>query len=131
GDWHLTARLAGPTIRSLHWANSWAMLAGIFNVSARALCETDPKAAAMIQGAARSLALAITPASSADSTSSSTDNPAALIIETRRATTRLLNEALGNDLLRELRERGAALHRDDAIGYMLARLDEFLARGDV
>jgi hypothetical protein len=75
-DWCLTARLAGPTIRHLHWMGERPMLAGIFNVSARALADSDPQAAAMIQGAARTLAVAVTIGPSTHGTTHNTDTRA-------------------------------------------------------
>jgi hypothetical protein len=128
-DWPLTARLASRSIRHLHWTDDRPMLAGILNVSARALSETDPQAAAVIQGAARTLALAVSTAPPADTTPGNTGSRAGLILETRRATTRLLSETVGDDRLHELRDRGAAMDRDHAVAYTLSRLDEFLARG--
>jgi len=53
-----------------------------------------------------------------------------LFIETRRETTRLLVETLGDDQLRALREHGAALDTDAAVAYTLARLDTYLTNTD-
>src|SRR5262249_46357332 len=44
-DWPLTAQLARRSIPLLHWNNERPMLAGILNVSARVLTDTDPEAA--------------------------------------------------------------------------------------
>ena len=49
-----------------------------------------------------------------------------LIVDTRRETTRLLVEALGDERLRALRDHGTAMDTDTAVAYTLARLDTFL-----
>ena len=54
-DWPLTARFATRSIPHAHWMNHRPYLHGILTVSARALAETDPEAAATIQGAAYAL----------------------------------------------------------------------------
>ena len=126
GDWRLTANLAGRTIRYLHWVNERPMLGGIMNVSARAIADTDPEAAAAVQGAARTLALGITTPDRADNASGNTDSRAGLISDVRRETTGRIRDTLGDDRLRELRDQGAALDRDDAVAYTLSHLDAFL-----
>ena len=54
-DWPLTARFATRGIPHLHWINHRPYLHAILTVSARALADTDPEAAATIQGAAHTL----------------------------------------------------------------------------
>ena len=54
-DWPLTARFATRSIPHLHWINHRPYLHAVFTVSARALADTDPEAAATIQGAAHTL----------------------------------------------------------------------------
>ena len=61
------------------------------------------------------------------------DGPAdrpGLIVETRRETTRLLVEALGDERLRALRDHGATMDTDTAVAYTLSRLDAFLTNTD-
>ena len=60
GDWPLTARFATRSIPHAHWMNHRPYLHGVLTVSARALADTDPEAAATIQGAAHAL-IAIRP----------------------------------------------------------------------
>ena len=133
-DWPLTARFATRSIPHAHWMNHRPYLHGLFTVSARALADADPEGAATIQGAAYAV-LAI-PASTA--TTTTTDAPAAptageptdqsgLIVDTRRETSRLLTEALGDQQLRTFRDHGTAMDTDTAVAYTLTHLEAFLA----
>jgi hypothetical protein len=123
----LTARLACPTIRHLHWMGERPMLTGIFNVAARALADSDPQAAAVIQGAARTFALAATTGSSTPGAPRVTDTGTDFFVETRRETTGLLIGSLGDDRRRELHALGAAMDGDDAVAFALAHVDMLLA----
>jgi hypothetical protein len=131
-DWPLTARFARRSIPHLHWMNHRPYLQGTFTVSARALADSDPEAAATIQGAAHTLTVnpaPTTPEAAAPPGAprqGETANRGGLIVETRRDTTRLLVEALGDERLRALRDHGAAMDTDAAVAYTLARLDAFL-----
>jgi hypothetical protein len=134
-DWPLTARFATRSIRHLHWINHRPYLAGTLNVAARVLCDTDPEAAATIQGAAHTLAMAAatttTPASSSNSEApDETHARGGLLVETRREATRHLTTALGEERLGSLRDQGAAMDTDTAVTYSLFHLDAFLANTD-
>jgi hypothetical protein len=137
-DWPLTARFATRSIPHAHWLNHRPYLHAIFTVTARALADTDPEAAATIQGAAHTRT--VTPAPTAITTAAA-DVPSApthpgptngpgLIVETRRETTRHLVEALGDERLRALRDHGATMDTDTAVAYTLSRLDRFLTNAD-
>ena len=52
------------------------------------------------------------------------------MLETRRETTRLLVDVLGDERLRALRDRGATMDTDTAVAYTLSRLDLFLTNAD-
>ena len=69
------------------------VLAGIVTFVARALAPSQPEAAAVLQGAAHGLSLALGPAED-------------VIVKARDQTTRLLTESLGEPRLRELRSEG-------------------------
>ncbi len=126
-DWPLTARFATRSIPHAHWMNHRPYLHGVLTVSARALADTDPEAAATIQGAAHTLIATI--ASTAPTTASSM-NGGGLIVETRRETTRLVIEALGDERLRAFHDHGATMDTDTAVAYTIARLDAFLTNHD-
>ena len=81
----------------------------------------------MVQGAARTLALGITTPDRVDNASGNTDSRAGLISDIRRETTGRIRDTLGDDRLRELRDQGAAMDRDDAVAYTLSCLDKYLA----
>ena len=53
-----------------------------------------------------------------------------MIAETRRDTTRLLIDALGDQQLRALRDHGAAMDTDTAAAYTRTHLDAFLTNTD-
>ena len=135
-DWPLTARFATRSIPHLHWVNHRPYLHGILTVAARVLADTDPEAAATIQGAAHRLVVTAATTrhapASAGSGSAPTDNThrTGLIVETRRETTRRLIDILGDEPLRILRDHGAAMDTDTAVAYTLSRLDAFLTNTD-
>ena len=54
-DWPFTARVATSSIPHVHWINHRPYLSGILTISARAVADTDPEAAARIQGAAHTI----------------------------------------------------------------------------
>jgi predicted ATPase/class 3 adenylate cyclase len=131
-DWPLTARFATRSIPHLHWLNHRPYLHAILTVSARALAETDPEAAATIQGAAHSLMAtpaAPTPGSATTEASGAHTelaNRGGLTVETRRQTTRLLANTLENERLHALRDDGATMDTDTAVAYTLSRLGAYL-----
>jgi predicted ATPase/class 3 adenylate cyclase len=137
-DWPLTAHFATRSIPHAHWLNHRPHLHALLTMSARALTDADPEAAATIQGAVHTLsttlALATTMTSAAETSvppkhREPADRPG-LTVETRRDTTRLLIEALGDERLRALRDHGATLDTDTAVAYTLSRLDAFLTNAD-
>jgi predicted ATPase len=138
GDWPLTARFATRSIPYLHWMNHRPFLQGILTVSARALADTDPAAAATIQGAAHKLTATPAPTTTTTTATNTPGTPThaeaadrpGLIVETRRETTRHLVEALGDERLRVLRDRGATMDTDTAVAYTRTRLDAFLTHSD-
>jgi hypothetical protein len=121
----------------LHWLNDRNQLSGILNIAARVLCDSDPDAAATIQGAVRALVSAIV-----TRTRPSTEIPArgpqaapatgrgGLFVELRRETMQHLTDHLGDERLRELRDRGSTMDPDHAVAYTLVHLDQYLAHAD-
>jgi hypothetical protein len=131
-------RISGSSVRRSRPFNHRPYLQTVFTVSARALADTDPEAAATIQGSAHSLMATSAPATG---TTAAADAPPApphakspdrpgLIVETRRETTRHLVDVLGDERLRALRDHGATMDTDTAVAYTLSRLDEFLTNAD-
>jgi hypothetical protein len=112
-DWRLTLQLAEQTIRYLHWEGERPWLSGIFNVVARAIAQRDTEGAALLQGAARSLA------STATVSPVVTPASASFITELRHETTDLVCVTLGEARLADLRAQGAAMDEDDAVAYAL------------
>jgi hypothetical protein len=100
------------------------------SVAARALADSDPEAAATIQGAAHALSLSFLSAAP-----DVTVAPAAVtqtqregvIVAARRATSETLRDTLGSERLREFRERGSTLDSDAAVAYALSHLGAFVA----
>jgi predicted ATPase/class 3 adenylate cyclase len=127
-EWDLALDLAVRSIRSLHWFGDRPVLGAMFNVVARVLAPSAPKAAAVIQGAAYTLATtAITtpgptrssPASSNSGPSSEPANATTFVTDLRRQTTGLLLDSLGDQRLDELRAQGKAMNSDEAAAYVL------------
>jgi hypothetical protein len=124
GDWPLTARAGARVIRLLHWVNDRVYLSGVFAVTARALAETDPEAAGIVQSAARTLAASHQTASIPPGTmSGSRVGP---LLTANRDTSRLITETLGEARVRALREQGAAMDIDEAVAYTLGHLEVFI-----
>ena len=127
GDWPLVLRLSVDALRQIEWSGDRGFVAfGVINVVARAVAPRDAEPAAVLQGAARRLALAAggssSPQDSADRTSPAGDQvagPAPFIADLRRQATAVLRESLGDDRWRELRAEGEAMDADDAVGYAL------------
>jgi hypothetical protein len=131
GDWPLTLQLADRSIRHLQWGGQRPWLAGVLNVVARAVAESDAEAAARLQGAARHLALqtATSPTTAAGSTViPGRPNPVSpavappgspLITDLRRQTSQMLHDTLDEDRLRRLRAEGEAMDSDQAAVYAL------------
>ncbi len=126
-DWPVALELAERAVPHLHWVGDRPQLAGVLNVVARAVVDDDPEAAAVLQGAARRLALA--DLSTPDPVTPARPSPAApvpgsesglgLIGELRRETTGMLDAALGGERRRELRAVGEAMDDDRAATYAL------------
>ena len=134
-DWPLAARFAARSIPLIHWINHRPYLFGILTISARVLSAADPEAAATIQGAAHTLTMSSAPTTMAVEApepppSGRPQNRPGLFVETRRETTEILVQAIGDERLRALREPGAALDTDSAVAYTLTRLDAYLAEND-
>jgi hypothetical protein len=127
-DWELTAQLARNSIRYFHWLGVRPSLAGMFTVSARVLADTDPEAAAVIQGAARIFAPARSASSDIDTTPRAPSARADLWTTIRRETTRRLQDTLGDHRRRDLQTQGAGMNSDDAVSFALTHLDKFIAQ---
>jgi hypothetical protein len=125
GDWQLTLQLADRSIRHLQRGGQRPLLAGILNVVARALAQTDSEAAARLQGAARHLAVQLATARRTGPTGSSPPSAgelppgSSLITELRHQTSELLHEAFDEARLRQLRAEGEAMDSDKAATYAL------------
>ena len=129
GDWPLVLRLSVDALRHLEWSGDRGFTGIAFiNVVARAVAPRDPESAAVLQGAARRLALGPTGGSSpgqmigVDPTSLARDRlagPASFMADLRRQATAIVREAIGDHRLGELRAEGEAMDADDAVRYAL------------
>jgi hypothetical protein len=125
GDWPLTLQLADRSLRHLQWGGQRSWLAGILNVVARAIVQSDSYAAARLQGAARHLAVQLSAARPTPAADASVTSPAAppagssVITELRRQTSALLRGVLGEERLRQLRYEGEAMDSDKAATYAI------------
>ena len=116
----------------LHWASDRPQISGVLNVVARAIVDQDPESAAVIQGAARQLAVPLAPehrnsegATSAQGQRPAVDDarfPGGLIVDVRRETTLRIDDALGTERRQQLRTVGDAMDEDQAVTYTLSRI---------
>jgi hypothetical protein len=133
GDTRLTLELAARVVPRLHWNGHGPQLAGILNVVAWASARTEPDAAAVLQGAARRLALAAvsgrepSPSEPASQARPDTGSAGGVISGLRRDATRRLSQSLGEVRLRERRADGEAMGTDQAVAYALSTIDRVLA----
>jgi predicted ATPase len=129
-EWDLALDLASRSIHLLHWFGNRPVLAAMFNIAARALAPTYPEPAAIIQGAAHNFAFAtgVPPVATTEPPPPSQTGPTnakqpsgapSLVTQLRRETTGLLQEALGQQRLHELRAQGQIMSPDDAVAYTL------------
>jgi predicted ATPase/class 3 adenylate cyclase len=128
-DWELTAQLARSCIRYFHWMGVRPSLAGMFTVTARVLADTDPEAAAVVQGAARIFVPGGSAATGIDTSPRSPTSGTDLWTAIRHDTTRRLHDMLGDDRRRDLQAQGAGMNGDDAVSFALTHLDKFVAHG--
>jgi predicted ATPase/class 3 adenylate cyclase len=125
GNWPLALRLADRSVRHLQWGGQRPYLAGILNVVARALAETDVVAAARLQGAAHHLAVQIAPGPTTAVGNTGRGSAAvrptgsSLITDLRRQTSQMLHDAIDEGQLRQLRAEGEAMNIDHAAAYAL------------
>jgi len=124
----LTLELARRAIPVLHWRGELPFLGGVFQLAGSGLAETRPSSGAVLQGAARHIALAWA-ASQTSPASVSTDSTSnvGFLTDLRRETSHRLTATLGQDRLTQLRAEGEAMNLDQAVAYALAEIDNALA----
>jgi hypothetical protein len=136
-DWPIALDLAGRALPLLNWTGNRPEIAGVLNVVARAVVDQDPESAALIQGAARQLALPLAPEHrTSEGSTTAQSQPSAewtrpgstggLIVDVRRETTRRIDTALGTERRRQLRTEGDAMDEDHAVTYTLSRIHAVL-----
>ena len=121
-DGGLTLDLAARALPRLHWNGDQPMLAAVLNLVAWALRDVEPQTAAVLQGSARHLAIAITlnyetPRPSEGDGSSGART---FIRGIRREATVRLAAELGDERLRELRAQGEAMDTDEVVRCAIA-----------
>ena len=128
-DYDVALELAPQSIQDIRWSHDPPQLAAVLCVVARGLVDRDPDAAAVVQGAARMLGPTITTGSGSTATNEAErSHTSGLIVEVLRETSRRLLDTLGEELLRELRERGRRMDIDEAVAYTLTHLVTYLRR---
>jgi hypothetical protein len=121
-DSKLTLDSAARALPRLHWNGDQPMLAGVLNLVAWALREVEPETAAVLQGSARHLALAITLSYETPrlSDGDKSSDARSFIRDMRREATVRLAAALGDERLRELRAQGEAMDTDEVVRCAIA-----------
>jgi predicted ATPase/class 3 adenylate cyclase len=128
GEWRLTLELARRALPILHWRGELPFLGGVLQLAASALAETGPHPAAVLQGAARHLALASLASQSSPSPATTGGlSTAGLLTDIRRDTSRRLAANLAPDQLAEHRAEGEEMDLEQAVAYALAEIDRSLA----
>jgi hypothetical protein len=131
GDALWALELATVAIPRLAWDGLWPQLAGVLNVVAWA-AGAEPDAAAVIQGAARRLALSGNSGSVTQQAPPAGDTPpggdAGLIRALRREATGRIADSIGDARARELRADGEAMDTDGAVRFALALAERMLIR---
>jgi hypothetical protein len=125
GDWPLTLRQARRAIPLLHWRAILPFLLGGFNVTALALADARPDAAARLQGAARSIGRTLAANQGPLGVPKAVAAPAStgFVNELRRQATRRLAGTLGEERLNQRRREGEDMALDDAVAYALTEID--------
>jgi len=119
-DRDLALELAARAIPRLHWNGDRPMLAGVVSVVAWAAAPAEPETAAVLQSAARRIALAaIAPVSGTPDAAPGRTGGAGLITDLRREAARDLAATLGEERLRQLRAEGDSLGTDAAVATAL------------
>jgi hypothetical protein len=131
-DPRLALEIAATAIPRLAWDGQRPQLAGVLNIVAWA-AEAEPEAAALLQGAARPLALVDSPEPGAQRAppgtgTATTGGTAGLISTLRREATGRIANSVGDVRLRELRAEGEAMDTDSAVRFALALIDRALGR---
>jgi hypothetical protein len=132
GERRLTLELARRAIPVLHWCGELPFLAGVLQLAASALAAIAPNTAAVLQGAARRIALSW----SASQRTTETGSPggaasAGFLNDLRRDTNRRLGTKLTPDQLARHRAEGEEMDLDHAVTYTLAEIDRFLTDPDL
>jgi predicted ATPase/class 3 adenylate cyclase len=130
GDVRLALELALVAIPRLAWDGLLPMLAGVLNIVAWA-AEADPDAAAVLQGAARRLALRDNAGLGAQQAppgtgTAATGGTVGLVSTLRREATSRIASTIGEARLRELRAEGDAMDIDSAVRFALGVIDRTL-----
>lgn len=132
GAWPEVLERAGAAVRFLHWNGDRPQLAAVLNVVAAAVADARPDQAAVLLGAASTLASWSAPVA----TSPSDPDPPSVepappraaagnfIAEVRRAAVDRLRADLGGKRLDDLRRQGRALPYQDVLSYALEAIGE-------
>jgi hypothetical protein len=130
-DWPTTVRVARRLLHHQIRSGGIALahLAAILNLVARGLAELQPEPAAVLQGSVGAMMRGLTadvvvPVSG---TTSKENAVAAFVADVRRETTQLLDGALGEARVRQLRTEGAAMSEEQSYSYARTHVDEYLA----
>jgi predicted ATPase len=121
-DRRLTLDLAARALPRLHWNGDQPLLAAVLNLVAWALRGVEPETAAVLQGSARHLALAITsnPRAGLSKEGDGSADTRGFIGDMRREATVRLASVLGDERLRELRAQGEAMDPDEVVRCAIA-----------
>jgi hypothetical protein len=134
-DWRAALRAANRLLLLAHRSGRTSQpgLSETFNVVARALADTQPETAAVLQGVlwgspGQPSPAAAAPTPPADAPGSNPRDE--WITQIRRDTSALLVDAIGEAKMRGQRAQGEAMDRDQAFAYARTHIAEYLATID-
>jgi hypothetical protein len=130
-DWSLTLALVGRSMRLYRFYTADIYGATCLAECARAMAETQPEAAGVLQGAAYKAFGRASPGGGAKRRSDGrpADPNANFVLVALRQTGALVAAALGTERHRQLRTVGLEMTTDEAISYALAHIDPQLLAG--
>ena len=129
-DWELTLALAGRSFEGSRWALAPSQAATTLAECARALAETNPDVAGLLQGASYN-AFAQSNPMPGDGHQSQRSSEGNFVLDALRETGRIVGATLGAEKRRELAAAGAAMSIDEAVTCALANIDPKLLTGPI
>jgi hypothetical protein len=124
-DWDVALALSGKTMSLFRWSAALLQAGPTLALSARALADDQPEAAATLHGAAHAAFLRASAGRKKTESpdTGATDSNANFLLAALREAGEIAAMTIGKERVRELRAEGAAMTMDEAVSYALAHID--------